>query len=752
MESCHVFIHEPPFKIDMPKQSIALIIPLLLVVTPVSGAPSTWNEKTISDNLDLVAGWQLDHPAKRSRLHWTYGAFYSGLVQYGLANPDNRGLPALREQGNSSGWGTLKRRYHADDQAIAHAWLEMAMEDGRQAAAEKIKDVVDTVMDTPSSASLTFQTPGCQDRWSWADALFMAPPVYAKLAAYTGDMRYWDFMDREYRSTHDFLFDKKENLFFRDSRYFTVPASNGKKTFWSRGNGWVMAGLPLILEDMPENRSSRSFYIQLLKRMANSLKRCQSEDGTWHASLLNPEDPPLPEMSGTLMIVYGMMWGVNQGYLDADDYLPTIRKAWKAACDAVSKEGALGWVQPIADKPGQYSRHNTELYGTGAYLMAGGELKKWIIGQSHPRKKTVTVTNPLSAFRPHETVSLPWKSATTGDQERLRVFDVRHGRVIAHQLADTDGDGTADMLLFQSNFRSGATRRFWIMESSTLSPTAAQHVCRSRPVPERMDDFAWENDLVAHRIYGPAVSRPAPKGEGLVSSGTDVWCKKPGTAVIDEFYRRGDYHHNHGKGLDMYNVGRGRGCGGLAVFNENRAKVSGNWLQAATLYNGPVQTAFEVTYAPWDVGGGILASETRRMALDAGSRFTHVRSTLTFQNARGAKLSVGVGLDTGNRHNKYQRVKADRKAGFTAAWSLPRGENACFGTAVLVPWLPAGQATDGEGSSYWLRPAQKKISFDWYLGSVWSEASTIQTAEQWEEEVRRVAACLRNPLQVKISH
>ena len=222
----------------------------------------------------------------------------------------------------------------------------------------------------------------------------MSPPVFVKLAAYTGDRRYLEFMDREYKLTCDYLFDREEGLFFRDSRYFTVPAANGKKMFWSRGNGWVIAGLPLILQDMPADWPSRPFYEDLLKRLAAALKKCQSPDGSWHASLLDPDEPPLKEMSGTLFIMYGMLWGVNQGYLDADEYLPSIRKAWKAACDAVSKEGALGWVQPIADKPGHYSGKDTEVYGAGAYLMAGSELRKYVIGWDHPQKKIVTVTTP----------------------------------------------------------------------------------------------------------------------------------------------------------------------------------------------------------------------------------------------------------------------------------------------------------------------------------------------------------------------
>lgn len=116
-----------------------------------------------------MAKWQAEHPRKRSPLHWTYGAFYSGLVQYGLAVPEGPGLPLLRKTGGEQEWRTLKRHYHADDHAVGHAWMEMAMEDGNTAAAEKIRAVLDGVMNRPSSASLQFGTPGCQDRAGCAD-------------------------------------------------------------------------------------------------------------------------------------------------------------------------------------------------------------------------------------------------------------------------------------------------------------------------------------------------------------------------------------------------------------------------------------------------------------------------------------------------------------------------------------------------------------------------------------------------------
>lgn len=725
-----------------------LVLSLFSAGNSASGASADWNEQTIRDNLHLVAKWQAEHPRKRSPLHWTYGAFYSGLAQYGLSLPEGPGLPLLRKTGKEQEWKALERHYHADDHAVGHAWMEMAMEDGNPAAAEKIRAVLDKVVNQPSSASLRFQTPRCQDRWSWSDALFMSPPVFVKLAAYTGDRRYLEFMDREYKLTCDYLFDREEGLFFRDSRYFTIPAANGKKMFWSRGNGWVIAGLPLILQDLPADWPSRPFYVDLLQRLAASLKKCQSPDGSWHASLLDPEEPPLREMSGTLFIMYGMMWGVDQGYLDAEEYLPVIRRAWKAACDAVNGEGALGWVQPIADKPGHYSAEDTEVYGAGAYLMAGTELRKYVIGRDHPQKKTVTVTNLLHRFRPHETVEVPWPSVPSGNAASLRVFDVRHGCVIPHQLADTNGDGRTDTLLFQGSFRPGTVRDFWILENSSLKAAPAAEICFSRAVPERLDDFAWENDLTAHRIYGPAVAKPAPEGEGLVSSGTDVWSKRAGAPVINEFYRRGDYHRDHGNGLDMYNVGPSRGCGGIAVFTDGKPHVSGNWASVRTLYNGPVQTAFEVVYAPWDAGGFRVA-ETRKVTLDAGSRFSRVRSTLDFPGAETVR--VGVGMDTGKGRNEYEAVMADRQeGGVITAWSGPRKKDGSFGTAVIVPWLPEGQAQDPEGCTYWTRDVERGQPFDWYLGAVWDKASPVKSAVEWETEARRVRECVRNPLRVQV--
>ncbi len=706
------------------------------------------NEQVIRDNMGKVAEWQVKHP-KHSKTDWTNGALYSGLLQYGLAVPEGIGLKAIREVGEKTNWGVGKRHYHADDHCVGHAWIEMAGRDGNPAAVKNIKEVLDKVKDNPAQAKLEFGTPKCQDRWCWSDALFMSPPSYAKLAAYTGDESYLKFMDKEYKATYDYLFDKKAGLFSRDSRYFTQKAANGKKMFWSRGNGWVIAGLPLILRDMPQDWPTRPFYENLLKTLAKSLKNCQTEDGSWHASLLDPEDPPLKEMSGTLFITYGLIWGVNNGLLDAKEYMPVIEKAWKAANECVEEDGLLGWVQPIADKPGHYSAKSTEVYGPGAYLLAGTELRKAVVAKENPRRRTVTVTNPLPVYRSHETISIKWPDMPAADAENLRVFDVRDGRVIPHQLVDENGDGKTDALLFQGDFPARVSRDYWVFSSKTLPAASKDTVCYSRYVPERMDDFAWENDVTAHRIYGPKVSEPAPKGEGLFSNGSDIWCKYGPGLVIDEFYKKGNYHSDHGKGLDMYKVGPNRGCGATAVVRDGTPFASVNWATGKNLYNGPIRTAFEVTYAPWKAGSGVTVQEKRVMTLDAGSPFTRAESRFEVKGTPTPQFAAGI--NTNPELNGIETTNVDPKAGYVAVWGTPSGKDGkdgIIGSALIVP--NAKGKLDKDGNTYLFRPLKSNEPLVWYMGAMWSKASPVKSAEDWTEVVSRKARAVQTPLVVQM--
>jgi rhamnogalacturonyl hydrolase YesR len=215
-----------------------------------------------------------------------------------------------------------------------------------------------------------------KNRWTWSDALFMSPPVWVKLSALTGEGKYLDYMDHEWWLITDHLFDQDEHLFFRDERYFEMRESNGKKVFWSRGNGWVIAGLARVLENMPEDYPSRDRYIDLFQQMAYRIAQIQPEDGLWRSSLLDPINYPAPEASGTGFICYALTWGINHGFLNEAAYLPVIKKAWEGLIGCIQPDGKLGWVQLPGGGPGDVTSEKTASYGVGAFLLAGCEISK----------------------------------------------------------------------------------------------------------------------------------------------------------------------------------------------------------------------------------------------------------------------------------------------------------------------------------------------------------------------------------------
>ena len=209
----------------------------------------------------------------------------------------------------------------------------------------------------------------------------MAPPVYAKMYRLTGDRRFIDFMNEEYRATCDFLYDREEHLFYRDCNYFDRREANGSKVFWGRGNAWVIAGLCEVLQELPSSNRHRAYYEALYLELAKRLAELQSPDGYWHASLLDPASYPSPETSATGFITYALAYGVNQGLLDRDAYLPVVLKGWQALTDAVEPDGKLGYVQPIGADPKKVTRDMTETYGVGAFLLTGCQVYQLLTTQ-----------------------------------------------------------------------------------------------------------------------------------------------------------------------------------------------------------------------------------------------------------------------------------------------------------------------------------------------------------------------------------
>jgi unsaturated rhamnogalacturonyl hydrolase len=212
--------------------------------------------------------------------------------------------------------------------------------------------------------------------WWWCDALFMAPPVLADLSSTTGDRRYLAFLDREWSITSGKLYDPVQHLFYRDASFLNKHEQNGKSVFWSRGNGWVMAGLVRVLEEMPKDDPFRPKYVQQLQQMAAAVAPLQGTDGLWRPGLLDADAYRLPENSGSAFIAYALAYGVREGFLDRKQYLPIVKRAWAGLLSHVYADGRLGCIQPIGAAPGDFTETSSYVYGVGAYLLAGSEIYK----------------------------------------------------------------------------------------------------------------------------------------------------------------------------------------------------------------------------------------------------------------------------------------------------------------------------------------------------------------------------------------
>ena len=345
--------------------------------SPMIASPSAITQKAVLATMKRVANWQLANPSAHRAMDWTQGAYYAGMMALASISDDPRYHDAMMEMGQKNDWKPATNLlYHADNHCVLQTYLELYLQHHDPRMLEPAKQRCDQIMATPpkDENDLDFTKPGAQEKWVWCDALFMSPPIWARLTAATGDKKYLDFMNQRWWRTSDHLYDKQEHLYYRDDRFLTMHEANGRKVFWCRGNGWVMGGLVRVLQYMPADYPDRQRYVAQFKEMAARLMDLQGEDGLWRASLLDPGSFPAPESSGSGLILYGLAWGVNQKLLTRADYEPSIRKAWQGLARCVDANGRLGFVQPIGANPASLSATSTEVYGTGAFLLAGSEV------------------------------------------------------------------------------------------------------------------------------------------------------------------------------------------------------------------------------------------------------------------------------------------------------------------------------------------------------------------------------------------
>lgn len=331
---------------------------------------------------EKVADWQIAHREDfshiptagretRSSRDWQQGAFYVGLTELADRSASPRFREAVIANGARNEWKLGDRPFHADDQIIGQSYVWAAAHGAPPASTDALRQRLDAIVAADPKTELGFEIPGgCQQRWCWSDALFMAPPTWLKATKTSNNKAWADYAHKEFKATTDFLYDKQEHLYYRDSRFFERRDANGKKLFWSRGNGWAFAGIVRIIDAVPANDPHRAYYIGLYRQMAAKLKAIQKADGYWAPSLLADHAGTPPESSGTGFFTYGLAWGVNNGVLNRAEYMPAVVKGWDALSRSVHPDGKLGWVQQVSDRPDAVAYEDTQFYGVGAFLLA----------------------------------------------------------------------------------------------------------------------------------------------------------------------------------------------------------------------------------------------------------------------------------------------------------------------------------------------------------------------------------------------
>jgi rhamnogalacturonyl hydrolase YesR len=331
-----------------------------------SGLSPKLQRKEVRYAIQKVADWQLQKARPGFDQDWTFATLYVGFMAVPEAANGKTYQQAMLEMGKKFQWQPGPRIDHADDHAISQTYLDLFFRYHDPAMIAPTRERMDAVMRLQDNAQ--------KPLWWWCDALFMGPAVLAKLTRATGDRKYLDFMDHEWWITSDLLYSPKDHLFFRDQSFFGAHEANGRNIFWSRGNGWVFAGLARVLAEMPADYPSRPRYVAQFREMAEKIASLQGADGLWRAGLLDQADYQLPENSGSAFYTFGFAYGINSGILDRKKYQPIVQKSWQGLLRHVYQDGRLGCIQPVGAAPGAFTASSSYVYGTGAFLLAGSEV------------------------------------------------------------------------------------------------------------------------------------------------------------------------------------------------------------------------------------------------------------------------------------------------------------------------------------------------------------------------------------------
>ena len=359
---------------------------------------------------------------------------------------------------------------------------------------------------------------------------------------------------------------------------------------------------------------------------------------------------------------------------------------------------------------------------------------------------TVTAVNRLKIARQSETIELTAETlAPLGEKDLIKIH-VRDsaGKEVLAQAVDTDYDDfhKPDTLIFQADFGPQQTKTFTLTAGAKREYSKEDFRAYGRFVRERFDDFAWENDRIAHRTYGKALI--TWKGEPLTSSAIDIWSKRTTKLVINDWYMVDNYHADQGEGVDAYSAGPTRGCGGSGIWSNGQLYIPTNFIDSRVLTNGPIRVMFELVYEPFDVNG-VRVSQVLRVSLDAGSQLNRFR--VSHQAPPGSEsLALAVGL----KKVKEEQKEFNASRGWLTIWEPVEKNLGMQGLAVVVdPSTVENVSEDKLNHLVILKPGVA-TPITYWAGFAWDRAGQITSAESWKSYVDQFSEKLRSPIEVTV--
>ena len=364
---------------------------LMMVLPMVAAKPNKQNKEAqeVRKIIDKVNTYWQTNNKPEVRSFWDNAAYHTGNMEAYFLTGNEKYRAYSEAWANHNQWKGAKSNNRAewvynygetdkhvlfgDWQICFQTYIDLYNIQPEDHKIRRAREVMEYQMSTPK-----------KDYWWWSDGLYMVMPVMTKLYKLTGNQQYLDKLYEYICYSDEIMYDQETGIYYRDAKYVYPKhkSANGKKDFWARGDGWVLAGLAKVLKDLPADYKHRQFFVDKYKRLAKAIAEIQQPEGYWTRSMMDPDHAPGPETSGTAFFTYGFLWGINNGYLDEEIYFPVVEKSWAYLKNkALQKDGKVGYVQPIGERaiPGQVVDVNSQSnFGVGAFLLAACEYVRYL--------------------------------------------------------------------------------------------------------------------------------------------------------------------------------------------------------------------------------------------------------------------------------------------------------------------------------------------------------------------------------------